>query len=92
MRNGEEAPIHPDELVVGDIIVITSGLHISADSIVIESNDIMMSEAAITGENDAVAKKPYESCVKMEAEKRPNRKTTGDTKHDVDSPCLLSGT
>lgn len=35
---------------------LTAGLHISGDALVLTANDVMMSEASITGENDSVKK------------------------------------
>jgi P-type E1-E2 ATPase len=64
IRDGKVNSIHPERLVVGDIMLITAGLHISADAIVLSAPDtIMMSEASITGENDSIKKSPFEDCV-----------------------------
>lgn len=46
------------ELVVGDILVIGTGDMIPADGIVLETNDLSISEAQLTGEPHGKAKEP----------------------------------
>ncbi len=57
LRDGNPTELSADEIVPGDIIVLTQGDYISADCRVIESNDLTMDESVLTGEPVAVEKK-----------------------------------
>lgn len=54
-RNGGVCEIHPEELVVGDIIILEAGCKIPADSIII-NGQIMVDESALTGESIEIEK------------------------------------
>ena len=51
IRNGVQRIIKSEELVVGDIVKVGSGSIIPADLRIIESNDLMINEKSITGED-----------------------------------------
>ena len=51
-RGGVRIQVDSTELVVGDIIEIQAGSTIPADCIVIESSDLALNEAMLTGEPD----------------------------------------
>ena len=55
-RDGEESSIHASNLVVGDIVFLTSGDKISADMRIIECNNFTVDESVLTGESIAVNK------------------------------------
>ena len=63
-RNGVVVEIPKDEVVVGDIAILSAGDEIPADIELYHSTDMKVSEAAMTGESVAVSKypldKPYE--------------------------------
>ncbi len=59
-RNNSLVTIASNEVVVGDIIVIEAGDSISADAIIIESTNLKVEEAALTGESLAVEKECLE--------------------------------
>lgn len=56
IRNGEEIEIAVNELVLDDIVILTAGNQISADSIIKEGL-IEVDESLLTGESDALIKK-----------------------------------
>lgn len=56
LRDGEEKEIKSEELVPGDIIILSSGSRIAADARVIESIDLEINEAPLTGESVSVFK------------------------------------
>ncbi len=60
IRDGERQEIEAKELVPGDIIVLGSGDHIPADAVMLESRSFLISEAILTGEEEAVGKKEGE--------------------------------
>ena len=82
IRNGSPFAIISDDILVGDLIKINYGEILPADILMVEGNGIKIDESSLTGESDAMNKKPYEKC-KEELE-RGNSKPS--------SNILLSGT
>ncbi|MCR5113503.1 MAG: HAD-IC family P-type ATPase [Acholeplasmatales bacterium] len=56
-RNGINKEIPVDEVVLDDLILLDSGKQICADSIVVEGQ-VEVNESLLTGESDAIIKKP----------------------------------
>jgi magnesium-transporting ATPase (P-type) len=56
LREGVEQRLLAEELVPGDVIVLTEGDHISADSRVVEEDELRVDQSALTGESHAVHK------------------------------------
>lgn len=56
LRNGEEQRILAEELVPGDIILLSEGDRISADARLIEDNDLRVNQSTLTGESHPVHK------------------------------------
>ncbi len=56
MRDGRETVVPAREVVPGDVLVLESGDHISADARIIESVELKTEEAVLTGESTAVNK------------------------------------
>lgn len=50
IRNSERTLINSEELVPGDLMIITEGIKIPADGKVIYSNDLCVDESSLTGE------------------------------------------
>jgi P-type Ca2+ transporter type 2C len=57
-RDGSVRSIPPQELVIGDVLVIEAGVKIAADARVVESDGLVTNESALTGEAMPVAKGP----------------------------------
>lgn len=74
-RNGEEDEIPAEELVPGDVVILTAGAKVPADIRLIESNDLTADESALTGESLTVEKA-------IHALSRPHL-TPGDQKNVV---------
>ncbi|MFF3691671.1 cation-translocating P-type ATPase [Streptomyces sp. NPDC002187] len=55
-RDGTESEIPAEQLVVGDIVVITAGDQVPADGRIIEANALQIDESALTGESVPAAK------------------------------------
>ncbi|WP_432043901.1 cation-translocating P-type ATPase [Streptomyces cadmiisoli] len=55
-RDGSEAEIPAEELVVGDIVLIGAGDQVAADGRIIEANALQIDESALTGESVPAAK------------------------------------
>jgi len=56
IRNGQEKEILSENLVPGDIVILRPGDKVSADGRIIESHDLKINEAALTGEWLAASK------------------------------------
>ena len=55
-RNGSEQVINATEIVVGDIILLSAGDRIPADSLLIDAFNLRVDESTLTGESVAVEK------------------------------------
>jgi len=82
IRKGQPVQLTSDQILVGDLIKINYGDILPADMILVEGNGIKIDESSLTGESNAVTKKPYEKC-KEELEGGNNKPS---------SMILLSGT
>jgi magnesium-transporting ATPase (P-type) len=56
MRDGREQRIPTDEVVPGDVILLAEGDAVSADARLVEAASLMVAEASLTGESEAVLK------------------------------------
>lgn len=56
IRDGQQMEISSEEIVIGDILVLDTGRYVAADVRLIESNNLQIEEAALTGESVAVNK------------------------------------
>ncbi len=56
IRNGKEKTISTDELVPGDIIILSEGNKVPADAVILRDNDLTVNESIITGESLPVEK------------------------------------
>ena len=82
IRKGQPVQLTSDQILVGDLIKINYGDILPADMILVEGNGIKIDESSLTGESNAVTKKPFEKC-KEELEGGNNKPS---------SMILLSGT
>lgn len=60
LRNGERKVVVTSELVPGDIVFLGSGDSVPADGRLIEGNRLLVNEAILTGESEAVEKSKKE--------------------------------
>jgi Mg2+-importing ATPase len=51
LRNGRETAVPHDEIVPGDIVLLSAGATIPADCLILESTDLFVDEASLTGES-----------------------------------------
>lgn len=59
LRSGKELDISTYELVVGDVMKISTGSIIPADGLILEAHMMKADESSKTGESDLVAKGPF---------------------------------
>lgn len=58
LRDGSATTVAADDIVVGDILLLSPGEHVAADARIISSQNLEVDEAALTGESLPVGKKP----------------------------------
>jgi len=56
LRDGEDKEIPVEEIIPGEIIILSAGDMIPADCLILDSNDLFVSEATLTGETYPVEK------------------------------------
>jgi Ca2+-transporting ATPase len=56
IRNGEEDEIKSEDLVLGDSLMVEEGTAITADGVIVHSNDFSVNESILTGESLSVYK------------------------------------
>ncbi|MFX0001502.1 MAG: cation-translocating P-type ATPase [Candidatus Hodarchaeota archaeon] len=57
IRNGQKQEVLTKEIVIGDLLVLNQGDKIPADARIIESFNLVVNEASLTGESEPVRKK-----------------------------------
>ena len=91
-RDGEESSIHASNLVVGDIVFLTSGDKISADMRIIECNNFTVDESVLTGESIAVNKNMEVIDKKVAISDMKNMVFAGTTVSTGRAICVVTGT
>jgi cation-transporting P-type ATPase E len=56
IRDGKELEITPDQLVLGDVIVLVSGDQILVDGVILGDGKVEVDESLLTGESDLIVK------------------------------------
>jgi len=70
--------------MTGDLLILTEGMEIPADCLLIEGRELRLDEAAITGESDGIKKQSVDYCLHaLNAERQP----VGS----IASPIIYSG-
>lgn len=58
LRAGHEVEVPRDDVVPGDIVVLSAGATVPADCLLLDEKDLFVNEAALTGETFPVEKRP----------------------------------
>jgi Mg2+-importing ATPase len=58
VRSGRAAMIPVENVVPGDVVLLSAGSIVPADAVILEANDFFVSEAVLTGESFPVEKEP----------------------------------
>ncbi len=58
LRGGQKQTLPSEQVVPGDVVLLSAGSLIPADGIVLEANDFFINQAVLTGETFPVEKKP----------------------------------
>ena len=67
-RNGANVNLSDEELLVGDKCKVDMGMIIPADGIVINSSNLKIDEASLTGESNLMRKESIDNCLKMKSD------------------------
>jgi magnesium-transporting ATPase (P-type) len=62
-----------DEVLVGDLILIKSGMEIAGDGLVVEGYSLQLDESSMTGETKPMNKEPIEICLKKKLDIQKNK-------------------
>lgn len=93
IRNGERMEdVSFEECLVGDIVLVKSGMENPADAVLVEGFSIKMDESSVTGESKAMTKLTLSEC--LAKKQQAFAKLGGDrlAAHEVASPVILAGT
>ena len=58
LRDGQPQMLPSEQVVPGDVVLLSAGSLIPADGVVLEANDFFVNQAVLTGETFPVEKKP----------------------------------
>ena len=58
LRDGQSQTLPSEQVVPGDVVLLSAGSLIPADGVVLEANDFFINQAVLTGETFPVEKKP----------------------------------
>ena len=56
IRGGSQILVPNPQIVVGDVIILQTGDKITADGVVIDSHNMVVDEASLTGESEPIKK------------------------------------
>ena len=88
-RNGESYECSPDEILVGDLVKISTGSIVPADGILVSTEgQVKLEESSLTGESDLIDKEPIKDCIAKSKEFSGK----DHDKHSIPSPLIFSGT
>lgn len=90
MRGGKRLSLNPEDIVVGDLILLQSGMEIQGDGVLIEANEVEIDESSMTGESEPQRKDILRRCL-IEKE-RIFQRLALDAEHSIPSPVVLAGT
>ena len=79
IRNNEEIKIPADNLVIGDLVVLSAGSMIPADLRMVDIKDLYVNQSSLTGETESI-KKLYNTSLD---------KTDIETISDLDTICFM---
>ncbi len=91
-RDGVETTLPTEQLVPGDVVILSAGSLIPADGIVLSAKDFFVNEAALTGETFPVEKEPGTSGEKDSLSKRGNMVFMGTSVRSGTAEVLLMKT
>ncbi len=92
LRDGRSVWIKTEEVVPGDVVLLSAGSLIPADGRVLEANDFFVNQAVLTGETFPVEKMPGVLPDKTELARRTNVVFMGTTVRSGNAKVLITQT
>jgi Mg2+-importing ATPase len=92
LRDGRTQSVIPEEIVCGDVIVLSAGSLVPADAVIVEATDFFVSEAVLTGESFPVQKTPGAVDASAELGARTNCVFLGTNVRSGMARCLVVAT
>ncbi len=90
IREGKEQEISTTDVVVGDLIILSTGVRIAVDARLIESSGLLVNEASLTGESLSVRKEAgAEVAEKTNIAERVNSIFSGTTVLDGEGKAIV---
>jgi Mg2+-importing ATPase len=92
LRDGRAVAIPTEEIVPGDVVLLSAGMVVPADAVVLEATDFFVNEAVLTGESFPAEKRagPVPSSAVVSA--RSNSVFLGTNVRSGTARCLVVGT
>jgi len=92
LRDGQPKQVPIEELVSGDVVLLSAGNLVPADAVVLEAKDCHVSEAVLTGESFPVEKEPGASQPAAPLSRRANCVFLGTNVRSGTARCLVVAT
>jgi P-type Mg2+ transporter len=89
LRDGQAKQVPLEEIVPGDVVLLSAGSLVPADGVVLEARDCHVSEAALTGESFPVEKEPGTSQPTTPLSRRTNCVFLGTNVRSGTARCLI---
>ncbi|MEZ5361852.1 MAG: HAD-IC family P-type ATPase [Bryobacterales bacterium] len=92
MRDGKAQSLPLEEIVPGDVVLLSAGSIVPADAIIVEASDCFASESVLTGESFPVEKRPGVLPPETPLADRTNSVFLGSNIRSGTARCLVVGT
>jgi Mg2+-importing ATPase len=92
LRDGHAADVPMDEIVPGDVVLLSAGSLVPADGVILEAADFFVSEAVLTGEIFPVDKRPGTVAPTAVLRERLNCVFLGTNVRSGTARCLIVAT
>ena len=89
LRDGSAVTIPFDQIVPGDVVLLSAGSLVPADGVILESTDFYVSEAVLTGESFPVEKRPGRAESRAGLRARSNCVFLGTNVRSGTARCLI---
>ena len=92
LRDGRAESVRSEDVVPGDVVLLSAGSLIPADALILDATDFFVSEAVLTGESFPVEKRPGTVDRAAELRERTNCVFLGTNVRSGTARCLVVGT
>jgi P-type Mg2+ transporter len=92
LRDGHAVDVPIDEVVPGDVVLLSAGSLVPADGVILEASDFFVSEAVLTGESFPVEKHPGAVAPTAGLRERLNCVFLGTNARSGTARCLIVAT